>query len=143
GRFPDGVWLVELAALADPSLVPEAVAAVLGVREGPGRPLLDALVAHLRPRGLLLVLDNCEHLVDACAALCETLLGRCPDLRILATSREPLRLGGEVVWRVPSLPAPDPERLPAPAELAVYPAVQLFVARARAIRQDLALTAEN
>ena len=94
-EFADGIWLVELAPLADPALVPQAVAAPFGVRESAERPLVDALVGDLRPRTLLLVLDNCEHLVDACAQLAEGLLSGCPDLRILATSREPLRVPGE------------------------------------------------
>src|SRR5687768_10179712 len=84
--FADGVWLVELAPLADAALVPQAIASALGVREEPDRPLIDALAASLAPRALLLVLDNCEHLIDACARLAETLLGACPALRILATS---------------------------------------------------------
>src|SRR5436190_23121401 len=88
--FPDGVWLAELAPLSDPALVPQAVGTVFGVREGAGRALLDGLLAYLEPRHLLLVLDNCEHLLDACAALVEALLAHCPDLRVLTTGREPL-----------------------------------------------------
>src|SRR5438552_1369503 len=127
GDFPDGVWLVELAPLADPALVPQAVAAALGVREGAGRSVVDALAAYLEHRAPLLVLDNCEHLVDAAAALAGRLLAACPDLRILATSREPLRVGGEVTWRVAPLAVPDPLHPPALDELARYPAVRLFV----------------
>src|SRR5439155_15620663 len=107
-EFPAGAWLVELASLADPALVPYALAATLGVRERPGHPIVETLRTYLGPRRLLLVLDNCEHLVDACAQLAAALLAACPELRILATSREPLRIGGEVTWRVPSLAAPDP-----------------------------------
>ena len=103
---PQGVWLVELAALADPALVPQAVAAVLGVREEPGRPLLATLADALRPRTLLLVLDNCEHLLDACARLAGALLRGCPRVRLLATSREPLGVAGEAAWPVPPLPVP-------------------------------------
>jgi len=139
-EFPDGVWLVELAALADPALVPQAVAAVLGVREGPGRPLLDGLLISLEPRSLLLVLDNCEHLVDACARLAERMLARCAGLRILATSREPLRIGGEVVRRVPSLEVPEPRSVPPVAELAHIPSVRLFMERVRAARSGFDLT---
>src|SRR5581483_7089510 len=83
--FPDGVWLVELAPLADPALVPQAVAAPLGVRDSPGRPLLDGLVSYLHPRSVLLVLDNCEHLVGACAELAERLLAACLVIRTPAT----------------------------------------------------------
>lgn len=104
--FRDGVWLVELAALADPQLVPGAVATTLGVQEQPGRPLFGALSDYLRSKRLLLVLDNCEHLVDACARLAEGLLRACPELRILATSRQALGIGGETIWLVPSLSLP-------------------------------------
>ena len=95
--FPDGVWLVELAPLADPALVPHAVADVLGVREQPGRTLTATLAGYLRTRRLLLVLDNCEHLIGAAAALAETLLQACPSLHVLATSREPLAIEGEAI----------------------------------------------
>ncbi len=105
-HYPDGVWLVELAALADPALVPATVAAVLGVREAPDEPVLTTLADALQPRRLLLVLDNCEHLVAACAEVATTLLRACPHLQILATSREALGMAGEVVWRVPSLALP-------------------------------------
>ena len=112
--YPDGVWLVELAALADPALVPQAVAAAVGVREEPGRPLLATLTGALRPRRLLLLLDNCEHLLEACARLADALLRACPHLTVLATSREALGIAGETAWRVPSLVAPRPPRPPAP-----------------------------
>jgi len=105
-HYPDGVWLIELAALADPALVAGAVAAVLGVREAPDEPVLTTLADALQPRRLLLVLDNCEHLVAACAEVATTLLRACPHLQILATSREALGMAGEVVWRVPSLALP-------------------------------------
>jgi predicted ATPase len=100
------VWLAELASLADPALVPQAVAAVLGVQEQPGRPLLATLADALRTQQVLLVLDNCEHLVAACATLVDTLLRACPALEILATSREAVGVAGETVWWVPSLAVP-------------------------------------
>src|SRR5262245_42692350 len=131
--FADGVWLVELAALADPALVPQAVAAAVGVREDPGRPLLATLTDALRHRRLLLLLDNCEHLLDACARLADTLLRACPHVQILATSREALGIAGETAWRVPSLALPDPrdaEHPPPPEALAQYEAVKLFIDRA-------------
>ena len=106
GRFADGVWFAGLAPLADAALVPQAIATTLGVREEAGRPLLETVQESLRPRRLLLVLDNCEHLVDACARVAETLLGACPLLTILATSREALNVAGETVWPVPPLPSP-------------------------------------
>ena len=126
-----------------PRSLPQAVAAALGVAEQPGRPPTETLTAWLAGKRLLLVLDNCEHLIDACAALAEALLRACPDLRILATSREPLGLTGETAWRAPSLALPDPERLPPPAQLAEIEAVRLFVERARAAQPGFAVTEPN
>jgi non-specific serine/threonine protein kinase len=142
-HYPDGVWLVELAALAEPGLVPGAVAQVVGVREKVGRPLTAALTDHLKEQHLLLVLDNCEHLVAACAALGDALLRTCPHLRILATSREALEVAGEQRYRVPSLPVPDLAHLPPPERLAEAAAAALFLARAQDRRTDFALTAQN
>ncbi|MGH2390738.1 MAG: adenylate/guanylate cyclase domain-containing protein, partial [Chloroflexota bacterium] len=142
-QYPDGVWLVELAPLTESTLVPTEVAQVLGVREEPGRPLIATLTDHLRDKRLLLVLDNCEHLVTACAGLASTLLRACTHLRILATSREGLEIAGEQRWRVPSLPVPDLAHLPPPERLAESAAVALFMARARERRADFALTAQN
>ena len=96
--YAQGVWLVELAALADPALVPQSAASALGVREEPGRPLTATLTDYLRPKSLLLVLDNCEHLLSACAQLADTLLRACPNLRILASSREGLGIAGELTY---------------------------------------------
>ena len=144
--FPDGVWLVELAALADPAVVPQAVAAALGVREAPGAALPEGLVAALRERALLLVLDNCEHLLEACAALAARLLAACPALRVLATSREPLQIPGERQHPVPPLAVPEVPGAGPPAaveDLAGYPAVRLFVARAQAVAPDFALTPDT
>jgi predicted ATPase/class 3 adenylate cyclase len=141
--FGDGVWLVELAPLADPTLVPHAVAAALGVREQPGRSILDILVDALRAKSLLLFLDNCEHLIDACAHLVETLLRAAPSLRILASSREALGIAGETAYRVPSLPLPDrgqPRNLDA---LARNDCVLLFVEQAAATHPDFGLTTTN
>ena len=143
GSFADGVWLVELAPLADPSLVPEAVAGVLGVREQPGLSTVEALTRYLQDRKVLLLLDNCEHLVDACAVLVDALLPWCPRLRVLATSREALRVDGERVWTIPPLAAPDPESPPDPDALGRNEAVGLFVERASAVAPAFALGAEN
>jgi predicted ATPase len=139
---------VDLGALADPALVPHAVAAVLGVREEPGRPMLAALQEFLRPKALLLVLDNCEHLLAACAHLAEALLHGCRHLQILATSREALRITGETSRRVPPLPFPDPTHLPsAEAELvshlSQYAAIRLFIERAQALEPTFAVTHRN
>jgi non-specific serine/threonine protein kinase len=140
--YPDGVWMIELASLADPALLLHAIAAGVGVREGPGRCLSDALVRALQPRQALLILDNCEHLVDACAVLAEGLLLACPRLTILATSREALGVLGELVWLVPSLEAPA-SAVTAAADLADFPAVRLFVERARLVQPGFALTPQN
>jgi predicted ATPase len=137
------VWLVELASLADPALVVQAVVAVLGLREEPHRPLLTTLVDHLKELYLLLVLDNCEHLVSACAELAAALLRTCPHLRVLATSREGLGVAGERLYRVPSLAAPPHDHLPTPDELGGYAAVALFVARAQERRPAFTLTVQN
>ena len=142
-EFRDGVWLVELAALSDPELVPRAVASVLGVRESPDRLPTEDLVEHLKGLRTLLILDNCEHLVERCADLTDTLLRNCPDLKILATSREPLRVAGESNFMVPSLSVPDPGLLPPTGELAGYEAVRLFVERARDVDAGFALTGQN
>ena len=141
--YPDGAWLVELAALRDPGLVPPAVAAPVGVREEGGRALLATLADALRAKRLLLVLDNCEHLLDACAALADALLRACPHLTLLATSREALGIAGETVWRVPSLavPAGPAGQPPLPVEtLTRYEAVALFVDRAQAVQPRFAVT---
>ena len=143
GSYPDGTALVELADLADPKLVAEAVAAALDVRALSGQNPVAAVVEFLEPRSFLLVVDNCEHLLAATAALADTLLRSASRLTILATSREPLRVPGEVVFRVPSLDIPDPERAVELNELLRYEAVRLFVERAAASAPDFALTEEN
>jgi predicted ATPase len=140
GSFEDGVWLVELAPISDPDLVPQSVAESLRVREQPGYPLIETLAYALAPRQMLLVLDNCEHLVGACAALADTLLGVCPELRILATSREAPGFGGERAWPVPSLSVPEADRQPPVEDLARYEAVRLFAERAEAMVPGFALT---
>jgi predicted ATPase len=141
--YPDGVWLVELAPLADPALVPQAVAAALGVREEPGRPLAATLTDALTPKRLLLVLDNCEHVLEACARLADALLRACPRLRVLATSREALGIGGETAWRVPSLTLPDAEHPPPIGALLQAEAVRLFIDRALAVRPTFRVTDAN
>jgi DNA-binding SARP family transcriptional activator len=143
GAYPDGVWLVELAPLSDPVLVAQALAQVLGVREQLGRPLEDTLKDYLRTKNLLLVLDNCEHLVDAVAHLVEVLLRSCPKLRILATSREPLGILGEAVWAVSPLSLPGADEESTIEGLMRYEAIGLFVDRARSRLPDFELTKEN
>ena len=106
GGGGDGVWFADLAPLTDPDLVAVTVADVLGVRPQPGRPVLEALVEALGGRSLLVLLDNCEHVVGACAGLADALLRGCPNLALLATARQPLGVDGEQVYRVPSLATP-------------------------------------
>ena len=141
--FGDGVWLVELASLADPSIVPQAVASTLGVREQPGRSLTETLSDYLASKTVLLVLDNCEHLIEACAELAESLLRSCSELWVLATSREALGIAGEVAWPVPSLSLPDIRRLPDVESLSRYESARLFVARTEAVKPTFALTEQN
>jgi predicted ATPase len=132
---------VELAPLSEGAPVPQAVARALEVHEQPGRPIVQTLVENLRSRRMLLILDNCEHLVDASARLVDRLLGSCEHLRVLATSRETLGVAGEVNWPVPSLTVPD--QASALQGLMQYEAVQLFVERARSRLPTFALTPEN
>ncbi|MFE3638497.1 tetratricopeptide repeat protein [Streptomyces sp. NPDC059168] len=141
--FRDGAWFVDLSALTEPDLVPEAVAAVLGLQLPPSGRAREALLVQLGGRRTLLVLDNCEHLVDACAALASQIITRCPGVAVLATSREPLRSYGERTFRVPSLGLPDPRRLPPLAELARFASVRLFVDRAADVAPGFRLTAGN
>jgi non-specific serine/threonine protein kinase len=141
-ELPDGVWLVPLAAVSDPEAVPAAIADVLGVKELGDRPSLEALAEWLRPRRLLLVLDNLEQVVAAGPALARLLAGAA-GLKVLATSREVLRLRGEHDLPLPPLELPDPENLPSLGELATYPAVALFVSRAQALVPDFELDRGN
>jgi predicted ATPase len=141
--FPDGVWLVELAPVADPKLVPQAIASALGVREVSGTPLSETLIKHLSPKSTLLLLDNCEHVIDECARLVEALLRACPHLSVLATSREPLGIAGEYPYRVRSLSLPDGLNLSDPDTLAQFEAAELFVERARVAQPSFAFTTQN
>jgi predicted ATPase/DNA-binding CsgD family transcriptional regulator len=141
--FEDGVWLVDLAPLSDPSLVPQAVASTLGVREQPGRSLTVALSDYLASKKVLLVLDNCEHLIEACAELAESLLRSCSELSVLATSREALDVAGEVARPVPSLSLPDLRRIPDIDSLSRYESARLFLDRAEAVKPTFALTEQN
>jgi predicted ATPase len=142
-QFPHGVWFVELASRSEPALVTSAVAEALSVREEPGRPLLATLLKFLGTRSLLIVLDNCEHLVEACARFAESVLRGCRDVRILATSREPLNIAGELEWRVPPLESPDPNLRESSDRLSRYAAVRLFLVRASAVATGFRMTEEN
>jgi predicted ATPase/transcriptional regulator with XRE-family HTH domain len=146
-HFPHGVWIAELAPLADPALVPQAVATALGVRDAAGRTFVEGIIAALGEQRVLLVLDNCEHLLDACATLVAAVLGACPSVTIVTTSREPLRVTGEHVYLVPPLALPPAGWVPTDDEsvaaLTEFAAVALFFERARSVRSDFMLTSAN
>ena len=130
-RHPDGVWLVDLAILNDPRLLEQTVAAACGVPEEPRRRMLELLVQHLAARRTLLILDSCEHLVDPCAALVGSMMRSCPNLTLLVTSREPLGVPGELIWRTPSLSLPSPEDGEHSELILESEAVRLYVERAQ------------
>ncbi len=142
-HFPDGVWFVELAPLAQARLVPFAVARVLGIKEEPGRSVLACLLRAVKERQLLIVLDNCEHLTQACADLAVRLLREAPALKLLASSREPLRIAGEVNYPVPALTLPAASGQFSLDALASCEAVRLFVERASLTSPDFQLTQAN
>ncbi len=142
-EYADGVWLTELARLSDAELIAPTLLMVLGLREQPGRPALQTLIDYLGSRQALLVLDNCEHLIEAAAGLASALLNACPKLRLLATSREALGVPGEAVWRVPALSLPAPEEVPPAAEMAEWPAVALFVDRGTAALPSFQISENN
>ena len=138
-HYPDGVWLVELAPLSEPTLVASAVAASTGIRAQAGT-LAQALTRSLRDSHLLIVLDNCEHVIEACAELAHDLLSSCERVRILATSRQPLAIASEVAWHVPGLELPDDAAVMSLEEVGACSAVRLFLERARAVRPGFALS---
>jgi predicted ATPase len=139
----DEVAFVDLAAVTTGSALAHTIASVLGVGEIPGRPMAETLAAALRQRRLLLALDNCEHLVASCADLADALLQACPDLRLLVTSREPLRIDGEVVWQVPPLSLLEPHSEPTLGQVGTCEAVRLYVERARMLAPSFSLTEPN
>nr|WP_235214438.1 protein kinase [Rhodococcus opacus] len=141
--FGDGVWLIELSELTDSDFLVDTVAFTLGIQEQPDKHRLHGLIEHLRSRQCMLVLDNCEHLIEATAAFTETLLKSCPELRILATSREPLGLGGETLHRVQPLATPDTRRIRSMQAMSQYDAVTLFLARATTALPEFGLTEDN
>ena len=140
--FADGIWFVDLSDLQQPDLVGSRIASVIGVLEEPGRPLLATLADALRPRRMLIVLDNCEHLIDACARVCQRLLASSAGLRVIATSREPLRVAAETVWQVPPMSMPSPGGAQ-DSELMRSDALRLFADRARAVKPDFELGPAN
>lgn len=142
-RFEHGVWWVELAALHDGALVTQVVAKALGMNNLLGQPVSHTVANFIGDRHLLLVLDNCEHVIEACAQLAADLLGSCPNLHILTTSREPLNIGGETLWPVSTFAAPDPAHLTLLDLLLQFESLRLFVERAAAVQPGFALTLDN
>ena len=141
-EFPDGIWMSELAPISDAALIPQAIASVFGLRESPDRPLIELVTDYLRAKNLLLILDNCEHLIEECARLAEHLVQDCPDLKILASSRETLGISGETTYRVPSLSLPNQAKVTLEA-LQGCESVQLFVERAIAANPNFQLSEKN
>jgi len=140
--FADGVWLAELAPLADPALIPQTIAAVFELRELPNMRLMDTVIDYLRSKELLLILDNCEHLIEASAKLSNDLLHACPQLKIIASSREALGIAGESIYRVPSLSLPNTYQVTHDA-LMESESARLFVERATAAQSKFSLTDQN
>jgi len=141
--FADGVWLVELAALSDPRLVPQAVAQALELKEQPGKSVSETVSGWLASKRVLLVLDNAEHVIDGCVRLLDEILRHGPDVAILATSRERLGMTGELTYRVPSLTVPGTNETSTPEMVSRYEGVRLFVDRAKLVRPDFHVTTEN
>ncbi|MEU4291102.1 BTAD domain-containing putative transcriptional regulator [Kribbella sp. NPDC026596] len=141
--YADGIWIADLVPVADPRLVPDTVAAALGLDPAAGSDPLRTLITRLAPRNLLLVLDSCEHLLAACAGLASAVLRSCPGVTVLATSREPLHTPGEVTFRVPSLELPEPEDAGDLSRLGTLASVRLFVDRAQDVRPGFVLDADN
>jgi non-specific serine/threonine protein kinase len=139
--YANGVWLIELAPILDPSLVPYTTASVFGLRDNSQRGIIDVLCDYLRDKRMLLILDNCEHILDACAQLIDAVLKTCPKLKILATSRESLNITGEAIYRVPSLGLPDLQQIL--DAFRNYESIQLFEERAQLVQFDFSLTLEN
>ena len=142
-EYTDGVWLVELAPILDPLLIPRTIAIAIGLREEPQRPVIDMLCDYLSEKKMLLLLDNCEHVVDACAHMADRILRVASNLRILASSREALGIAGEVTYRVPSLGLPDLNHLPPVESLSQYEAVRLFIDRASSAVPTFAVTNDS
>ncbi len=139
----DGVWFIDLAPLSDPGFVAGTIASTLGVREVHERPLLETLVDYLKRKRLLLILDNCEHVIEEAAKVADTIVRGCPEVRVLATSREPLRIAGERAFPMPTLALPAPDATLAVEDAGTFGAVALFAERAAAADDRFALSVEN
>lgn len=142
-HYPNGVWFIPLESLADEEFVPQTVASFLGIVESPDQAIVETLVNTLRSQTMLLILDNCEHLLEACAQLVEILLKNCPNIKIIATSREVLRLEGEAFYQVPTLAVPKHRDIQSMDELAKYESIKLFAERAALVVSSFEITKEN
>lgn len=141
--FADGVWHIELAPITDPNLIPQMIASVLDIHEESNKPLLTTILNFLKAKHLLLILDNCDHLLDACGLIVETVVQQCSRTHLLVTSREPLSITSEIQYRVPSLSLPTPAEVSNFEALLQYEGIEFFVDRARAVQTDFCLTTEN
>jgi len=142
-EFENGVWITELAALLDPFLLPNLIMETLGIKEEPGKTPENILIDNIKKKEILLILDNCEHLIEACSALAEKLLQNSQKMKIIATSREALRCEGEITHKVLSLSHPDPAKKISPIQLSQYEAVRLFIERALALNPNFRVSNEN
>lgn len=142
-QFPDGTWFVELAPITDPEIIPQAIFSALGLQAQSGKTALQILLDVLGEKTTLLVLDNCEHLIDACAQLADVILKSAPHVKILASSREALGIQGEQAWRVPSLTLPDVKHLPAIEQISQFESVRLFIERARLVQPRFEVNERN
>lgn len=142
-QYPDGVWLIELAPISDPALIAQTIASVIGVREETGKTLTQTLSEHLKSRTVLLILDNCEHLISDCASLVNSLMLACPHLHILASSREGFNIPGETIYRVPTLRKPDPKSKQTVESLSQFDSVRLFIDRAISMQSTFTVTNQN
>jgi len=142
-QFPQGVWFVELAPLTDPELISRTILSTIGVNEQAGRSHIELLKEYLHEKRSLIILDNCEHLIEASARLADLLLNAAPNLKILASSREALGVKGELAYPVPSLSLPDLRNLPIAEQLSQYEAVRLFIDRASLISPHFVVNKDN
>jgi len=141
--FNDGVWWVDLSSLKNDSLVTQSIAKSLGIQDMPGQPLAETIANHIQSKYLLIIIDNCEHVIEESVKAIDFLLKECPRLKIIATSREALGVPGEQIWNISTLSIPDPQRLSIIELLMEYEGIRLFVDRAKSVNKDFALTEKN
>jgi len=142
-EYKDGVWFTNLAPVTDPNLVTKEILKVLNIQETPGKTIADILIENIKDKSLLLLLDNCEHMINACAEIIEKLLHTVKGIRIMATSREALNIPGEVVWRIPSLSVPEYDTRTELVDIQNFEAVKLFADRAASGNPGFVLNTRN